>query len=58
MKYMTDSVKVHCLNTQEQKEVPVGATLEELIDILGVQAPYLIANAKVNNKTESLAYRV
>ncbi|MBK5194939.1 MAG: nucleoside kinase [Proteiniphilum sp.] len=55
---MTDSVIVHCLNTDEQKEVPVGTTLEELIDILGVQSPYLIANAKVNNKTESLAYRV
>lgn len=55
---MTDSVKVHCLNTNEQKEVPVGATLVELIDLFGVQSPYLIANAKVNNKTESLAYRV
>jgi len=55
---MTDKVKVHCLNTNEQREVPVGSTLEELIEILGVQSPYLIANAKVNNKTESLAYRV
>ncbi|MBF6627240.1 MAG: nucleoside kinase [Proteiniphilum sp.] len=55
---MRDTVKVHCLNTGEQREVPVGSTLEELIEILGVQSPYLIANAKVNNKTESLAYRV
>jgi len=55
---MRDTVKVHCLNTGEQREVPVGTTLEELIEILGVQSPYLIANAKVNNKTESLAYRV
>jgi len=55
---MRDTVKVHCLNTGEQREVPVGSTLEELIDILGVHSPYLIANAKVNNKTESLAYRV
>jgi len=55
---MTDKVKVHCLNTDEHREVPVGSTLEELIDILGVHSPYLIANAKVNNKTESLAYRV
>ena len=55
---MTDSVKVHCLNTNEYKEIPIGSSLEELIDFFGVQAPYLIANAKVNNKTESLAYRI
>jgi len=55
---MNDSVKVHCLNTDEYKEVPIGSSLEELIDFLGVQSPYLIANAKVNNKTESLAYRI
>lgn len=55
---MTDSVKVHCVNTGEQKDVPVGSSLEELIGLFGVSSPYLIANAKVNNKTESLAYRV
>jgi len=55
---MTDRVKVHCLNTDEYKEVPIGSSLEELIDVFGVHSPYLIANAKVNNKTESLAYRV
>ena len=58
MNDMTDTVKVHCLNTDEQREVPIGSTLEELISVLGVQSPYLIANAKINNKTESLAYRV
>jgi len=55
---MTDSVKVHCLNTDEYKEVPIDSSLEELIDLFGVHLPYLIVNAKVNNKTESLAYRV
>ena len=55
---MTDSVKVHCVNTGEQKDVPVGSSLEEPIGLFGVSSPYLIANAKVNNKTESLAYRV
>ncbi len=55
---MMDTVKVHCLNTDEQKEIPIGSTLEDLIDVFGVTSPYLIANAKVNNKTESLSYRV
>lgn len=55
---MIETVKVHCLNTNESKEVPMGSSLEELIDVFGVKMPYLITNAKVNNKTESLAYRV
>jgi len=58
MNGMTDNVKVHCVNTGEQKDVPIGSSLEELIGVFGVTSPYLIANAKVNNKTESLAYRV
>ncbi len=32
--------------------------MEELIDIFGVKKPYLIANARVNNKTEALTYKV
>jgi uridine kinase len=46
------------VNTGEQKDVPIGSSLEELIGVFGVTSPCLIANAKVNNKTESLAYRV
>lgn len=55
---MTDTVKIHCLNTNEYKEVPIASSLEDLIDVFGVKKPYLIANAKVNNKTESLAYKI
>lgn len=55
---MTDTVRVHCLNNNVYKDVKIGASLEELIDILGVKSRYLIANAKVNNKTESLSYRI
>lgn len=55
---MLDTVKVHCLNTNEKKEVPIGSSLEQLIEIFGIKMPYLIANAKVNNRTESLSYRI
>ncbi len=55
---MTNTVKIHCLNTDEHKEVKIGSTLEELIDVFGVKKDYLIANAKVNNKTESLSFKV
>lgn len=55
---MTNTVRIHCVNTDEYREVPVGIRLVELIDLLDVKMPYLIANAKVNNKTESLNYRM
>src|SRR5690606_12538568 len=47
-----------CLNTDEYKDIPIGSSLVDLIDLIGVKSNYLIANAKVNNKTESLSYRV
>src|SRR5690554_4275420 len=58
MDMTSDTVKVFCRNTGEEKEVRIGTPLTELIAHFGVKMPYLIANAKVNNKTESLEYRV
>ena len=55
---MTETVIVHCINTDQYKEIPVGTSLVDLIDLFGVKMPYIIANAKVNNKTESLSYRL
>ena len=53
-----DKIKVKCINTGEEKEVKGGTPLTALIDYFGVKLPYPIINAKVNNKTESLAYRI
>jgi len=55
---MMETVRIFCTNTREYKDVPMGSRLEELIDVFGVKMYYLITNAKVNNKTESLNYRV
>lgn len=55
---MSETIRVNCVNTNSSKEVKIGSTLEELIDVFGVKLPYLVANAKVNNRTESLSYRV
>lgn len=55
---MIETVRVHCLNTNEKKDVPIGSSLEQIIEIFGIEMPYLIANARVNNRTESLSYRV
>ncbi len=55
---MKETVSVRCVNTNEVKEVGIGTQLKDLIDIFGIESKYLIGNAKVNNKTESLNYRV
>ena len=55
---MIETVRVTCVNTNTSKDVKIGSSLEELIDVFGVESPYLFVNAKVNNRTESLAYRV
>jgi uridine kinase len=55
---MIETVRVTCVNTNTSKDVKIGSSLEELIDLFGVESPYLFVNAKVNNRTESLAYRV
>lgn len=55
---MTDTVEIHLKNTGERKHVPIASSLVEIIKIFDFKMPYLIANAKVNNRTESLNYKV
>ena len=55
---MLDTVEIHLKNTNQRKQVPVGSSLVDIIKIFDFKMPYLIANAKVNNRTESLAYKV
>lgn len=55
---MTDKVEIHLKNTNQKKHVPIGSSLVDIIKIFEFSMPYLIANAKVNNRTESLAYKV
>ena len=55
---MTDTVEIHLKNTGQKKQVPIASTLVDIINIFDFKMPYLITNAKVNNRTESLAYKV
>ena len=55
---MTDTVEIHLKNTGQRKHVPIASSLVDIIKIFNFKMPYLIANAKVNNRTESLAYKV
>ena len=55
---MTETVTVYCVNTNDYKDISVGSSLVDLIEVFGVKSKYPFINAKVNNKTESLTYRV
>jgi len=55
---MKDVVTVFCKNNNKYMDVPAGSNLLEIMDMLEVKMPYLVLNAKVNNKTESLLYRI
>lgn len=52
------TVTIYCTNTNSYKEYPKGISLLEILDDLSIAVEYPFVNAKVNNKTESLYYRV
>jgi len=55
---MENKVSVYCKNNKERMDVPAGSSLLEIKDMFDIKMPFLISNAKVNNKTESLHFRV
>jgi len=55
---MKDKVTIFCKNNNQYIQVPTGSSLLEIKDMLGIEMPFLLSNAKVNNKGESLHFRV
>ncbi|MDR3059854.1 MAG: nucleoside kinase [Dysgonomonas sp.] len=55
---MENKVTIHCTNTNTYRDFPAGISLIEILDGFKVQLASTIVNAKVNNKTEPLNYRV
>ncbi|NDW18357.1 nucleoside kinase [Dysgonomonas sp. 216] len=53
-----EKISVFCKNTNTYMDVPAGSSLLEIKELFGVKKPFIISNAKVNNKTESLHFRV
>lgn len=49
---------ITCKNNNQKIEVEQGTSLTQIKEALSIRLPYLITAAKVNNKTESLNYRV
>lgn len=55
---MDQIVQVFCKNDNQYHYLPLGITLAEAQKLLKIEKPYLVVNCKVNNKTESLDYRL
>ena len=55
---MEQLVKVHCRNNGISVEVPIGSTLEEAYQKLGLTITYGPVSALVNNKIEGMHYRL
>ena len=54
---MEDTIRVYCKNTQKYHDVTPGCSLLEIYNKIEVNLPYLVAGARVNNKTESLNFK-
>lgn len=51
-------LRIYCINTGTTKEFPQGVSLMEVYDGFGIEMPYGVIAARVNNETESLAQRL
>ena len=54
---MEQTVKIHVLNNCTTVEVPLGANLEEVYQLSGLQMKYGPISAHVNNKVEGMHFR-
>jgi len=54
---MSESITIFCKNNNTYTEVPKGASLLEIYQLVGEPLKYRPMNAQVNNKTEGLTYR-
>lgn len=55
---MKQTVTIYCKNNGQQKDFPFGTTLREIYETLGLKLPNAVANARVNNRSEGLGFRV
>ena len=51
-------IKIHCVNNDKTLEFPTGCELLDIYPATGVELPYPVMSARVNNVTEGLSYRV
>ena len=51
-------IHIYCLNNGVTKDFPIGSSLLEIYNGLGIEMPYGPIAARVNNQTQSLALRL
>ena len=51
-------IQIRCRNNGATREVTPGTTLQEIYDALDLDMPYGAVSARVNNKVESLGFKV
>ena len=51
-------LQIYCKNLNKSKSFPIGISLLDIYSGFGLNMPYGPVNAKVNNKVESLTFRV
>ena len=54
---MEQTIKVHVKNNEKTIEVPLGSTLEEVYELIGLEMKHGPYSARVNNKIEGMHYR-
>jgi uridine kinase len=55
---MKQMLQIYCKNNHIYKEFPVGSLLLDIYNAFNLHLPYPAVNAKVNNRTEGLTFRV
>lgn len=55
---MEKEIQIRCKNNKKTKNFSIGTTLSEIFREFDIDMPYGPINAKVNNNTEGLGYRV
>jgi len=54
---MADTIRIYCKNNNSYQDVPAGASLLEIYNMVGSPLAYQPLDALVNNKVEGLQYR-
>ena len=55
---MKDMLQIYCKNNNIRKDFPIGSSLLEIYSQMGLDFPYQVVSAKVNNKSEGLYFRL
>ena len=51
-------LQIYCKNINKSKEFPIGISLLDIYSGFGLEMPYGPVSSKVNNKVESLTFRL